>query len=397
MDLYSEPEARVAEREVVVYTAPSPTASERGRIEALSAFWVLGPADGPDCAEGWAQLEAGGYACLDGTLLTEERPSARPVRLLFDLPQPSEFEPYLRTGAYDRGEPEPLLPSLWGRRWRRFRGQLYESLEAWEAGERPVGRVSRRPERFVGSLQDGAWLVREDGRVARLQDVYLSPSSRLQGRDLVIEPPPDGTWPALAAAYDGIAVRSAPDPQAPVVGWWPYHTWLFLEPAPASADGRWWEVPEVGYVLEGERGVRHPLPPGPVPDGVGAQELWVEVLRGQQALCVYQGESLVYFTAVSTSSALRALQGEHRLLGKQVSTALPAVGEAPWSLPLSPTCALHGAWWHWGFGHRASEGCAHLSPRDAAWLFRALSPALPDGWSSITALPGEGTVVRVRE
>jgi hypothetical protein len=391
MDLYSEPEARVAEQDVAVYVAPSRAAARRGQIEALSAFWVLGPAEGPDCAEGWARLEADGFACLDGTALTEERPSPQPVRRMLDPPQPAEYERYLQTGEYDHSEPELLLPALWGRRFRRFRGDLYENLQEGQAGARPTGRLSRRPEPFVGLSADGEWLLRGDGQAARLQEVYLSPASRLQGRDLRTEPVPAGTWPALVASYDGTAVYTQPDPQGPVVGWWPHHTWLLVEPVPTSPDGRWWQVPGLGYVREGRHGVRHPLPPGPLPEGVGPQELWVEVLRGQQALCVYQGEQLVYFTAVSASPALRSLQGEHRLQSKE------ALAEyVPWSMPLGRDCALHGAWWHWGFGHPAGQGCVQLAPKDAAWLFGALSPALPDGWSSITALPGEGTVVRIR-
>ncbi|MCA9706801.1 MAG: L,D-transpeptidase, partial [Myxococcales bacterium] len=60
--------------------------------------------------------------------------------------------------------------------------------------------------------------------------------------------------------------------------------------------------------------------------------------------------------------------------------------------------ALHGAFWHTGFGRRRSHGCINLAPRDAARVFELTSPAMPEGWTSVYEHEGEvGTVVRVRK
>ena len=36
--------------------------------------------------------------------------------------------------------------------------------------------------------------------------------------------------------------------------------------------------------------------------------------------------------------------------------------------------ALHGAYWHDGFGYKKSRGCVNMSIRDAQWLFTWSDP-----------------------
>ena len=45
--------------------------------------------------------------------------------------------------------------------------------------------------------------------------------------------------------------------------------------------------------------------------------------------------------------------------------------------------ALHGTFWHDGFGRRRSHGCVNLSVADAEWLFRWAPPELPGGWHAV--------------
>jgi hypothetical protein len=55
--------------------------------------------------------------------------------------------------------------------------------------------------------------------------------------------------------------------------------------------------------------------------------------------------------------------------------------------------ALHGAFWHNGFGGMRSHGCINLPPFDARWLFFWSDPYLPEGWHSIYAGPERATTV----
>jgi hypothetical protein len=47
--------------------------------------------------------------------------------------------------------------------------------------------------------------------------------------------------------------------------------------------------------------------------------------------------------------------------------------DVPWNMFFSEDVALHGTYWHDGFGYRHSHGCVNLSLADANWLY---------GWSA---------------
>jgi hypothetical protein len=74
------------------------------------------------------------------------------------------------------------------------------------------------------------------------------------------------------------------------------------------------------------------------------------------------------------------------------------VEAVPWTMHFRPRYALHGAYWHWGYGHTASHGCVNLSLIDAKYLFDLANPRLPDGWSTIATTKDDlATLVRVRQ
>jgi hypothetical protein len=60
--------------------------------------------------------------------------------------------------------------------------------------------------------------------------------------------------------------------------------------------------------------------------------------------------------------------------------------------------ALHGAYWHDGWGELKSGGCVNLSPIDSKWLFEWSEPKLPPGWHGMRSVASFGppTVVKVR-
>ena len=65
---------------------------------------------------------------------------------------------------------------------------------------------------------------------------------------------------------------------------------------------------------------------------------------------------------------------------------------------LAPRYALHGVFWHWGFGNIASHGCVNLAPKDAAYIFSITHPVLPDGWRVVMESKDDpGTTFRVRD
>jgi hypothetical protein len=45
--------------------------------------------------------------------------------------------------------------------------------------------------------------------------------------------------------------------------------------------------------------------------------------------------------------------------------------------------ALHGAFWHNGFGRPRSHGCINLAPLDARFVFTFAEPKLPVPWHGV--------------
>jgi lipoprotein-anchoring transpeptidase ErfK/SrfK len=77
-----------------------------------------------------------------------------------------------------------------------------------------------------------------------------------------------------------------------------------------------------------------------------------------------------------------------------------SIEDVPWTQYFHANVALHGAFWHAGFGTERSHGCVNLSPADARWLFGFTRPVLPAGWHSVaqkTLGSGEGTAIYVTE
>jgi len=138
------------------------------------------------------------------------------------------------------------------------------------------------------------------------------------------------------------------------------------------------------------------------PPGVGAEERWVHVDLSEQVLVAYQGDKPVFTTLVSTGKQPGMTPvGVHRLQSKHVATSMRdqpieedaySIEDVPWTQYFHNSVALHGAFWHGGFGLVRSHGCVNLSPGDARWLFGFTEPHLPAGWHA--ASPGVGNFAR---
>ena len=145
------------------------------------------------------------------------------------------------------------------------------------------------------------------------------------------------------------------------------------------------------------------------PPGVKADERWVHVDLSEQTLVAYDGDVPVFATLVSTGKEPGMTPvGVHRVQIKHIATAMRdqpeeeeaySIDDVPWTQYFAGSIALHGAFWHAGFGQVRSHGCVNLSPADARWLFGFTEPKLPEGWHAIAPLErGErGSAVVVTE
>jgi lipoprotein-anchoring transpeptidase ErfK/SrfK len=150
----------------------------------------------------------------------------------------------------------------------------------------------------------------------------------------------------------------------------------------------------------------------PMPEGLQEWERWIDVSLDQQLLVAYEGQRPVFTTLVSTGrkgseeEPFETPTGRWRIRSKHVSTTMDgntasdgnySIQDVPWAMYFHDSFALHGAFWHDGFGRVRSHGCVNLGPTDARWLFQWTTPFLPEGWHGVHAHEGSpGTTVTIR-
>lgn len=124
---------------------------------------------------------------------------------------------------------------------------------------------------------------------------------------------------------------------------------------------------------------------------------WLDVSVLGGTLVAYEGTKPVYATMIAPGrggvpegnkdpvSTASTPTGTWPVSGK-FATAMMVTDETlihsdvPWTQNFHGPHALHGAYWHDGWGEKKSGGCVNLAPIDGRWLFYWTEPALPEGW-----------------
>jgi len=417
LPLAPEGERWQATTTVLVRTQPTVNADIRAIVPAGEPFIVHETVGGPQCGEPWGVTEGGGYACLDGARKTEEVPFRLPRLVRFVHPDPREWDSYMDTMRYDTTPPDKvdaMVPFIYAKRWGKWTGPNYESAESYGAGEQPLRRLSQgRKYHFIGSeyTERGTVLTRSNGAVVPADSVHIYPLTKFHGWDVRSEPIPKGFLPAWAINYDGTPVHTEPSASAPVGRTLDYHDPILVEDEPVDREGHWWIMPNglgpgiPGYVND-EDGIRHWVP-SPPPDGLSAAESWLDVDLDQQVLALRRGSTIEFTTLVSTGDrGTPTPRGIYRLRDKAAWSDMASrpesddpyyVEKVPWVMHFKHRYALHGTFWHWGFGHPASHGCINLSVRDARWIYDRVTPVAYGGWHSVNASANDrGTTIRIR-
>jgi hypothetical protein len=116
------------------------------------------------------------------------------------------------------------------------------------------------------------------------------------------------------------------------------------------------------------------------PDGLTSNR-WIEVNLQEQTLSVYDQGHLVFASLVSTGLPGAWTQpGLFQIyLKKEAETMSGAftadrsdyyyLEDVPWTMYFDQARALHGTYWHNGYGVPRSRGCVNLSPGDAQWIY----------------------------
>jgi hypothetical protein len=135
----------------------------------------------------------------------------------------------------------------------------------------------------------------------------------------------------------------------------------------------------------------------PPPEGLGADEVWIDVNLSTQTLVASRGDTPFFATLVSTGKHSKDPEKDHstptgswRIREKHITATMDGDGTAAGDLPYSiegvpyvmyfhKAYALHGAFWHQNYGVQMSHGCVNLAPLDAKYLFLNTGPEVTEG------------------
>lgn len=387
-------EVRTAKQRLTVRIAPDHGAPRRARIPRGEAFEVFELVDGQGCGgKGWADVGNGGFVCLAN--------SRKPIRNEAPHPMP----------ALDG---DGVMPYYFASIPKGKAARRWSSLASYRRGDEPK-TISAPGTHFAfeSRFRDGGQIVFLDprGRVMLEKDLRRYRPSGFAGHDLTAEPVPEGQRLGWAVSWPETNVYATPDaapdgePQLHAV--LDYHAEILVKPEPVRRGaGTFYELVDGGFILARDLR-RYEAPAALADEALADDEVWIDVELDQQVLTVMRGSTPIFATLVSTGLKGPTPLGLFRINQKEAygsMSSAPGAAEA-YSVPAVPYVqyfhggiALHSAYWHDRFGHRASHGCVNLSPQDSAYVYSLTSPHPRDGWLEVYEDEGDlGTRVRVRE
>ncbi len=108
-------------------------------------------------------------------------------------------------------------------------------------------------------------------------------------------------------------------------------------------------------------------------------EKWISVDLYEQVVIAYENDTPVFATLVSSGLPQWSTnEGVFHVYLRFPRTLMSGaynqpdfyyLEEVPWTMYFDNDIALHGTYWHDGFGYRQSHGCVNLSIMDAYWLY----------------------------
>ncbi len=365
-----------------VRAEPRADAPLLGLIAIGERVQAWAPIRAADCSHGWRPIAPFGFVC--------SKSSAS------DRPASDDILPRLPGNA--------LVPGVYGK-VRADSAKLYASLDdalANRNGKSPEAALTVRRQNRVSAGGREFWRTRH-GYVAasHVRELSSSPfrGTAIDEADALAKPL---AWARFRGNDGKIKVRARPDAKAPVVGKLPARkTTRILETSP---DGVFVRTDRGGWIAREELRV---ATRSAAPEGIGADERWLDIDLEEQVLVAYIGEQPVYATMISsgrrnhdTPTGIFRIERKvaERTMNSRADDDDPyAVDRVPWTAYFADSFALHAAYWHGSFGERKSHGCVNLSPADARMLYRWSAPAVAPGWSEVYGHATQpGSVIRIR-
>jgi hypothetical protein len=216
-------------------------------------------------------------------------------------------------------------------------------------------------------LRSGYWIRAEGGR----QGLFDPP---FQGLLFSSQPPRAFGW-----VLDRTDSRTAPGLNSPEARYTLYRfNVVQIYDTQEASNLTWYLVGPNEWV--DSRQIARVDPHTTPPKGVTASR-WIEVDLFEQTLSVYDNNRLVFATMVSTGvDPFWTRPGIFHIYVKKPTETMSGATTAdrsdyyyledvPWTMYFDEARALHGAYWHNGFGYPRSHGCVNLSVGDSHWLY----------------------------
>ena len=362
---------------------------------------------GGGCEPGWADIHPRGFICRKAGMAVDESP---PDDGVVQVPEPSLDNPLPYEYWRVNDEMTPFfhrLPSFEEQDRADIAGQNWFAEKKREP--MPLD-PTQRPEdvpAVVREYMNAGFYVTKAGEEIKSQRRFLRTTRGAYARkyQLSIKEPPtfqgllvDGAeslpiyfitreMALMRREGEGSDVLVRTETVPPRLATYPFVKQIHLGPKAyyEDAEGLLMHTYAVGKAYKLKR-----------PPGVEPEEKWVHIDLSEQTLVAYVGDEPVFVTLVSTGKEPGMTPiGVHRVQIKHVATSMRdqpiedeaySIDDVPWTQYFAGSIALHGAFWHAGFGLVRSHGCVNLSPADARWLFGFTEPQLPAGWHAIAPL-----------
>lgn len=148
-------------------------------------------------------------------------------------------------------------------------------------------------------------------------------------------------------------------------------------------DMKWFMIGPDQWIPERQEWYRligQVIPNPTIPEGIETDR-WVEINLHEQTLAVYDQYQLVFATLISSGIPPFWTQpGLFQIYQKHDSTPMRGsfeidrsdayyLEDVPWTMYYDGAYALHGAYWHNGFGSIRSRGCVNIPVADSRWIF----------------------------
>jgi len=213
-------------------------------------------------------------------------------------------------------------------------------------------------------LRSGYWVRAEGGRLGEFDPPF-------QGLLFSSQPRNSFGW-----ILGTVKSRIAPGLNSPETGntWYRFNVVQIYDTR--TADGVTWDLVAPNEWLDAIN-ISRVDPHSAAPPGVTSNR-WVEVNLFEQTVSVYENNRLIFATMVSTGvDRFWTRPGVFQIQKKVVAETMENsvrddfyfLEDVPWTMYFDEARALHGAYWHNGFGYPHSHGCVNMSDGDAHWLY----------------------------